>query len=160
VVLGHAGEISSSVDRWRAPFRSASASIVVVSSLRPRWAMKTLLGSLIQISSTGEWCQVALIQGARRVRKRRDGTRHRLHREVDTVSTTFPPQQPGRDGWNELLTLVGAVRRIAYDLTLEPDDQMRRIRDEFLSYDRRWMRLERLPLASSRRWAKSRAVSL
>jgi hypothetical protein len=31
--------------------------------------------------------------------------------------------------------LVGRILRIAYDLTLEPDDQMRRIRDEFLSYD-------------------------
>jgi hypothetical protein len=35
---------------------SVAVKIVVVSSLRPRWAMKTLLGSLIQISSTGEWC--------------------------------------------------------------------------------------------------------
>ena len=31
---------------------SAAVKIVVVSSLRPRWATKTLLGSLIQISST------------------------------------------------------------------------------------------------------------
>jgi hypothetical protein len=26
------------------------------------------------------------------------------------VSATFPPQEPGRHGWAELLTLVGAVR--------------------------------------------------
>jgi hypothetical protein len=28
--------------------------------------------------------------------------------------------EPGRHGWAELLTLVGAVRRTAYDRTLEP----------------------------------------
>jgi hypothetical protein len=29
------------------------------------------------------------------------------------VSTTFPPHEPGRHGWAELLTLVGAIRRLA-----------------------------------------------
>jgi hypothetical protein len=33
------------------------------------------------------------------------------------------------------LESVGALQRTAYDFTLAPDDQMRRIRDEFLSYD-------------------------
>jgi hypothetical protein len=32
--------------------------------------------------------------------------------------------------------LVGAIRRIAYSRSLEPDDQMRRVRDLFLAYDR------------------------
>ena len=31
------------------------------------------------------------------------------------MSTTFPPHEPGRHGWAELLTLVGAVRRLAFD---------------------------------------------
>jgi hypothetical protein len=35
----------------------------------------------------------------------------------------------------ELLTLVGAIRRIAYDITLEAGDAMRRIRDAFADYD-------------------------
>jgi hypothetical protein len=46
-------------------------------------------------------------------------------------STTRDP----RHGMAELLALVGRVRRIAYDFTLAPDDQMRRIRDLFLDYD-------------------------
>jgi hypothetical protein len=44
-----------------------------------------------------------------------------------------PPQRPHT--WAELLTLVGAIRRIAYDITLEADDAMRRIRDAFRAYD-------------------------
>jgi hypothetical protein len=48
--------------------------------------------------------------------------------------TTIPPPD-ARHGIAELLALVGRIRRIAYDPTLAPDDQMRRIRDEFLSYD-------------------------
>jgi hypothetical protein len=51
------------------------------------------------------------------------------------VSTTFPPQGPGRHGWADLLTLVGAIRRIAFDQSMAPDDQMRIVRDLFLSYD-------------------------
>jgi hypothetical protein len=35
-----------------------------------------------------------------------------------------------------LLRLVGAIRRIAYDVTLEAGDAMRRIRDSFADYDR------------------------
>jgi hypothetical protein len=51
------------------------------------------------------------------------------------VSTTFPPPEPARHGIAELLRLVGAVRRIAYDITLEADDALRRIRDAFADYD-------------------------
>jgi hypothetical protein len=54
------------------------------------------------------------------------------------VSTTFPPPEPGRHDWNELLRLVGAVRRLAYDRSLAPDDAMRRIRDTFGEYDGRF----------------------
>jgi hypothetical protein len=50
------------------------------------------------------------------------------------VNDSIPPPKPRR-GINELLRLVGAVRRIAYDSSLEPGDAMRRIRDEFKSYD-------------------------
>ena len=32
------------------------------------------------------------------------------------MSTTFPPLEPGRHGWAELLSLVGAVRRLARDV--------------------------------------------
>ncbi len=51
------------------------------------------------------------------------------------MSTTFPPQQPGRPGWAQLLTLVGAVRRLAFDRTLPPTEAMGRIRDAFNDYD-------------------------
>jgi hypothetical protein len=51
------------------------------------------------------------------------------------VSTTFPPPDPGRHGWAELLTLVGAIRRLAYSQSLAPDDALRRIRDLFVDYD-------------------------
>ncbi len=51
------------------------------------------------------------------------------------MSTTFPPQEPGRHGIAELLALVGSVRRLAYDRSLTPDDAMRRIRDTFGEYD-------------------------
>ena len=45
------------------------------------------------------------------------------------MSTTFPPREPGRHGWAQLLTLVGAVRRLAFDRTLPPSEAMGRIRD-------------------------------
>jgi hypothetical protein len=54
------------------------------------------------------------------------------------VSTTFPPHEPARHGWAELLRLVGAVRRLAYDRSLEPGDAMRRTRDAFDLYDGRF----------------------
>jgi hypothetical protein len=47
--------------------------------------------------------------------------------------STIPPEP--RHTLADLLTLVGAIRRIAYDFSMEPDDQMRRIRDLFLEYD-------------------------
>ena len=36
------------------------------------------------------------------------------------VNPTFPPREPGRHGWANLLALVGAVRRLAFDSTLAP----------------------------------------
>jgi len=51
------------------------------------------------------------------------------------VSNIMP--EPGRHGWADLLTLVGAIRRLAYDRSLAPDDAMRRIRDAFGAYDGR-----------------------
>jgi hypothetical protein len=50
------------------------------------------------------------------------------------VSNSIPPPKPRR-GINELLRLVGAVRRIAYDPSLDDDDALRRIRDAFHDYD-------------------------
>jgi hypothetical protein len=41
----------------------------------------------------------------------------------------------GRHGIADVLTLVGAIRRIAYDVTLEAGDALRRIRDELAEYD-------------------------
>jgi hypothetical protein len=55
-------------------------------------------------------------------------------RGATAVSTTFPPREPARHGWAELLRLVGAVRHIAYDSALEPGDALRRIRDAFAVY--------------------------
>jgi hypothetical protein len=48
------------------------------------------------------------------------------------VEPIFPP---GHHTWAELLRLVGAVRRLAYDRSLAPDDAMRGIRDAFGTYD-------------------------
>jgi hypothetical protein len=56
-------------------------------------------------------------------------------RGAAAVSTTFPPREPARHGWAELLRLVGAVRHIAYDSALEPGDALRRIRETFDVYD-------------------------
>jgi hypothetical protein len=51
------------------------------------------------------------------------------------VSHTFPPPEPARHGWAELLKLVGALRRLAHDTTLPPVEAMGRIRDAFRDYD-------------------------
>jgi hypothetical protein len=51
------------------------------------------------------------------------------------VSTTFPPQPPGRHGWAELLTQVGTVRRLAFDPSLPPTEAIGRIRDVYHDYD-------------------------
>jgi hypothetical protein len=53
------------------------------------------------------------------------------------VSHTFPPHEPGRHGWAELLTLVGAVRRLAFDRSLPPSESLCRIRDACRNYDRK-----------------------
>jgi len=42
----------------------------------------------------------------------------------------IPPPEP-RHGIAELLRLVGAVRRLAFDRTLPPSEAMGRIRDAF-----------------------------
>ena len=51
------------------------------------------------------------------------------------MSTTFPPPEPARHGWAELLTLVGAVRQLALDTSLPPIEAMGRIRDAYRDYD-------------------------
>ena len=51
------------------------------------------------------------------------------------MSYSIQPPAP-RHSIADLLTLVGAIRRIAYDVTLEAGDAMRRIRDSFADYDR------------------------
>ena len=50
------------------------------------------------------------------------------------MSTTFPPPEPGRHGINELLTLVGEIRRLAFG-TLQPIEALGRIRDAIREYD-------------------------
>ena len=50
------------------------------------------------------------------------------------MSYTLPPPEHPHT-WAELLALVDRVRRIAYDVTLEAGDAMRRIRDAFREYD-------------------------
>jgi hypothetical protein len=50
------------------------------------------------------------------------------------VTHTFPPNDPGRHGIAELLTLVGEVRRLAFG-TLPPTEALGRIRDAFHEYD-------------------------
>jgi hypothetical protein len=42
---------------------------------------------------------------------------------------------PARQTWAELLTLVGAVRRLAFDRSLAPPEALGRIRDAFADYD-------------------------
>ena len=51
------------------------------------------------------------------------------------MSTTFPPHQPGRHGWAELLGLVGAVRQLAFARNLPPAEALGRIRDAYRDYD-------------------------
>jgi hypothetical protein len=52
------------------------------------------------------------------------------------VEPTFPPSEPGRHGITELLRLVGAVRRLAFDSTLPAVEAVGRIRDAFHDYDK------------------------
>jgi hypothetical protein len=51
---------------------------------------------------------------------------------VDNLPTT---PEPARHSIADVLRLVDAVRGVAYNPSLAADDQMRRIRDLFLSYD-------------------------
>jgi hypothetical protein len=52
--------------------------------------------------------------------------------EID-LSTISPPEP--RHGIAELLRLVGAVRRLAFDRTLPPSEALGGIRDAFHDYD-------------------------
>jgi hypothetical protein len=47
---------------------------------------------------------------------------------------TIPPAEPGRHGINELLALVGEIRRLAFG-NLPPIEALGRIRDAFHEYD-------------------------
>jgi hypothetical protein len=50
------------------------------------------------------------------------------------VEPILPPPTPSHT-WAELLTLVGAVRRPAFDRTLPPSEALGRIRDAYRDYD-------------------------
>ena len=52
------------------------------------------------------------------------------------MSYSIPPPQPPHTS-ADLLTLVGAIRRIAYlpSYTMDCDEQMRQIRDLFYDFD-------------------------
>jgi hypothetical protein len=50
------------------------------------------------------------------------------------VTDTIPPTEPGRHGIAELLTLVTAIRRLAFG-TLPQIEALGRIRDAFHDYD-------------------------
>jgi hypothetical protein len=54
------------------------------------------------------------------------------------VTDTFPPPEPGRHGWAELLRLVDDLRRLAHDRTLDDADRARRIRDRLGEHDGRF----------------------
>jgi hypothetical protein len=64
-----------------------------------------------------------------------DASQRGLDGMEPAVSNIMP--EPDRHGWAELLTLVDAIRRIAYlpSYTMDCDEQMRQIRDQFLAYD-------------------------
>src|SRR5215204_4402506 len=55
-----------------------------------------------------------------------------------TVNDIFPPPDRGRHGWAELLALVGDLRCLAYDRSLDDADRARRIRDRIDEYDGRF----------------------
>ena len=61
-----------------------------------------------------------------------EGLDPHLSKQEETVESTVPS---GHHTWAELLRLVDAVRRIAHDRTIEPDDALRRIRDAYQDYD-------------------------
>jgi hypothetical protein len=43
--------------------------------------------------------------------------------------------EPGRHGWNELLTLLDELRRLAFDRSLDDADRTRRVRDTIREHD-------------------------
>ena len=51
------------------------------------------------------------------------------------MSTTIPPQEPGRHGWADLLRLLDAIREVAFDRSLDDADRSRRIRDAIREHD-------------------------
>ena len=51
------------------------------------------------------------------------------------MEPTFPPPEPVCHGWAELLTLVDAIRAIAFDRSLDDRDIARRIHDALADYD-------------------------
>jgi hypothetical protein len=62
------------------------------------------------------------------------GTSTKAHERSPAASYSIPPPEHPHT-WTELLTLVGAIRRIAYDIRLEAGDALRRIRDLYAEYD-------------------------
>ena len=66
----------------------------------------------------------------RSVGRRERGPRRRPGGAVEPIMPG-----PGRRGWADLLTLVGGVRRLAFDRNLPPSEALGRIRDAFRSYD-------------------------
>ena len=44
-------------------------------------------------------------------------------------------EQPGHRTWTDLLRLIGDIRRLAFDTTLEPIYAIGRVRDLFTDYD-------------------------
>jgi hypothetical protein len=61
------------------------------------------------------------------------GTPIHVRSDGRPVDDTVPT--PGRHSWADVLRLVDAVRQLAYDRSLAPDDAMRRIRDTFGEHD-------------------------
>ena len=51
------------------------------------------------------------------------------------LCATFPPHQPGRHGWAELLGLVNTVGRLAFARNLPPAEALGRIWDAYRDYD-------------------------
>jgi hypothetical protein len=48
---------------------------------------------------------------------------------------TVPPQEPGRNSWADLLRLLDAIRREAFDRNIDDADRSRRIRDAVRQHD-------------------------
>ena len=50
------------------------------------------------------------------------------------MSHTFPPQEPGRHGWAELLRLVDELTQLAFDKSIDDNDRARGFRDAIRSH--------------------------